>query len=230
MKRNKPWLAVFLGLVFTLLPLPLLAQEILLKGRVTDPQGNGLPAAVVQVASHDQVLARTTSGPDGLFQLKVHLAGEFVIKVEAAGFRPVTRTIAVRGSGNPEIQINMGQLASRIENVTVTADVNEVDVMSPDPAEKIFVRQEAARREPRPAGSAHLDSRLSNRDGFGRHQGAQYFAPGVAADHGEPIAQYIAVGSYLVPNNLSANAQGNGCSDPNIFNSHGECAREGRVI
>ena len=45
----------------------------------------------------------------------------------------------------------------------------------------------------------------------------QYFAPGVAGDHGEPIAQYIEVGSYLVPNNLSANAHGNGCADPNIY-------------
>jgi hypothetical protein len=45
----------------------------------------------------------------------------------------------------------------------------------------------------------------------------QYFAPGVAGDHGEPIAQYIQVGSYLVPNNLSANAHGNGYSDPNIY-------------
>jgi hypothetical protein len=45
----------------------------------------------------------------------------------------------------------------------------------------------------------------------------QYFAPGVMADHGEPIAQYIAVGGYLVTNNLSANAHGNGYSDPNIY-------------
>ena len=45
----------------------------------------------------------------------------------------------------------------------------------------------------------------------------QYFAPGVAGDHGEPIAQYISVGGYLVPNNLSANAHGNGYADPNIF-------------
>jgi hypothetical protein len=36
----------------------------------------------------------------------------------------------------------------------------------------------------------------------------QYFAPGVAGDHGEPIAMFIQVGSYLVPNNLSANRQG----------------------
>ena len=45
----------------------------------------------------------------------------------------------------------------------------------------------------------------------------QYFAPGVAADHGEPVAQFIAVGGYLLPNNLSANAHGNGYSDPNIL-------------
>jgi hypothetical protein len=45
----------------------------------------------------------------------------------------------------------------------------------------------------------------------------QYFAPGVAGDHGEPIAQYVQVGSYLVPNNLSANAHGNGYADPNIY-------------
>jgi hypothetical protein len=45
----------------------------------------------------------------------------------------------------------------------------------------------------------------------------QYFAPGVAGDHGEPIAQYIQIGSYLLSNNLSANAHGNGYADPNIM-------------
>ena len=36
-------------------------------------------------------------------------------------------------------------------------------------------------------------------------------------DHGEPIAQYIAVGGYLVTNNLSANVLGIGYADPNIY-------------
>src|SRR5271157_4908388 len=45
----------------------------------------------------------------------------------------------------------------------------------------------------------------------------QYFAPGVAGDHGEPIAMFIQVGSFLMPNNLSASAHGNGYSDPNIL-------------
>ena len=45
----------------------------------------------------------------------------------------------------------------------------------------------------------------------------QYFVPGVAGDHGEPIAQYIAIGTHLVTDNLSANAHGNGYADANIF-------------
>jgi hypothetical protein len=38
----------------------------------------------------------------------------------------------------------------------------------------------------------------------------------VAGDHGEPIAQFIQVGTYLMPNNLTANAHGNGYSDPKV--------------
>jgi hypothetical protein len=45
----------------------------------------------------------------------------------------------------------------------------------------------------------------------------QYFAPGVAGDHGEPIAQYFQIGDFLYPNNLPANAHGNGYADPNFL-------------
>jgi len=211
------WLAMSLGLFFILLPLALPAQEIVLKGRVTDPQGNGLPEALVQLVGHTQVLAQATSGPDGLFQLKVGSAGQFVIKVDAAGFRQVTHPIAVRASGNSEIQISMGTLSSHIENITVTADVNETDVLSPDPAERVFVRQDLLDANPgRPGAPVSIPGYPIETASSGI-KAPQYFAPGVAGDHGEPIAQYIAVGSYLVPNNLSANAHGNGYADPNIF-------------
>jgi hypothetical protein len=45
----------------------------------------------------------------------------------------------------------------------------------------------------------------------------QYFAPGVAGDHGEPIAQFFQIGNFLYPNNLPANAHGNGYTDPNFL-------------
>jgi Carboxypeptidase regulatory-like domain len=119
-----------------------LAQEIYVKGRVVDPQGNTLARAVVQLLAHNQVLAEAIAGPEGEFQMKVGSAGEFVVKVAAAGFRPVSRLVTVRASGNSAIEISMGQVSSRIENVTVTADVNESDVLSPDPGERVFVRQD----------------------------------------------------------------------------------------
>jgi hypothetical protein len=200
-----------------LLPCGLCAQEIVVKGQVIDPEGNALPNVSVQLIGHSQVLAQAMSGPDGQFLVKVTSAGEFVVKVAAPGFRPVVHPIIVRPSGNSAIKISMSQLASRTENITVTADVNEFDVLSPDPAEKVFVRQELLDANPgRPGAPVSIPGYPIETASNGI-KAPQYFAPGVAGDHGEPIAQYIAVGSYLVPNNLSANAHGNGYSDPNIF-------------
>ena len=45
----------------------------------------------------------------------------------------------------------------------------------------------------------------------------QYFVPGVAGDHGEPIAMFFQVGGFLFQNNLPANAHGNGYADPNVI-------------
>ena len=200
-----------------LTPCALIAQDIVLKGHVLDPQGNALADASVQLVDHDQVLVRTTSGPHGQFLVKVKSTGEFVVKVGAPGFRPITRSITIRSTGNPEIEIQMTKLSSRIESVTVTADVNESDVLSPDPGEKVFVRQELLDANPgRPGAPVSIPGYPIETASSGI-KAPQYFAPGVAGDHGEPIAQYIAVGSYLVPNNLSANAHGNGYADPNIF-------------
>src|ERR1700722_14132141 len=198
-------LAIFVLLLGSLSP-PLLGQEIGLRGRVTDPQGNGLPNASVQLIRHDsgakgQALGQTTSGPDGQFEIKAASAGEFDIRVDAEGFRQVIVTQNIHTGRNSDITVQMNQLSSRVETVTVTADVNGTDVLSPDPAEKVFVREDL------------LDA---NR---GR-PGAPVSIPGYpieTASSGIKAPQYIAVGNYLVPNNLSANAHGNGYSDPNIF-------------
>ena len=103
------------------------------------------------------------------------------------------------------------------DSVNVTADINTVDVLTPDPAEKVFVRQDLLDANPgRPGAPVSIPGYPIETASSGI-KAPQYFAPGVAGDHGEPIAQFIAVGGYLVPNNLSANAHGNGYSDPNIF-------------
>jgi uncharacterized protein involved in tellurium resistance len=210
-----------IGIVFLFLllaPCALLAQEeIVLKGNVSDPHGNALPNALVQLIAHNQLVSQSKSGADGQFLLKISSSGEFTIKVESPGFRTESRAVTVHVSGNPEIAISMSQVASRNENVTVTADINESDVLSPDPAEKVFVHQDLLDANPgRPGAPISIPGYPIETASSGI-KAPQYFAPGVAGDHGEPIAQYAAVGSYLLPNNLSANAHGNGYSDPNIF-------------
>ncbi|MGA7080656.1 MAG: TonB-dependent receptor [Terriglobales bacterium] len=199
------------------LSFPLLAQDIVLQGRVTDPQGSNLPKATVQLLDHGRVLGRATSGNDGLFQIRLSSAGKFVVKVEASGFRPVEQSVTVAVSRNPELTVKMTQLSSQTESVSVTADVNDVDVLSPDPAMKVFASEDLLDANPgRPGAPISIPGYPIETASSGI-KAPQYFAPGVAGDHGEPIAQYIQVGSYLVPNNLSANAHGNGYSDPNIY-------------
>jgi len=199
------------------LPVASLAQEVILHGRVADPQGNILPGATVRIMQNNRVLSQSKSGTDGQFTTYAPAPGNFTIKVDAPGFRSVGQSVIVRPGANPEITIRLGQLASRIENVTVTADVNETDVLTPDPGEKVFVRQDLLDANPgRPGAPVSIPGYPIETASSGI-KAPQYFAPGVAGDHGEPIAQYIAVGTYLVPNNLSANAHGNGYSDPNVF-------------
>jgi hypothetical protein len=211
------------ALVFLILaPGCLLSETIILKGRVVDPQGHTLPNASVTISGggHSRsgnIVAQTTSGSDGQFELVLESTGRFNIQVEAEGFRATIRPIAVQSGINPEIILTMSGLSSRIESVTVTADVNQTDIVSPDPGEKVFVRQDLLDANPgRPGAPVSIPGYPIETASSGI-KAPQYFAPGVAGDHGEPIAQYIAVGSYLVPNNLSANAHGNGYSDPNIF-------------
>src|ERR1035438_10245728 len=153
----------FRGTLFFLLfllffwPAPLLSQQvsehpIFLKGRVIDPQGNALPGASVELSVHDpsgnaQVLGTAISGRDGLFELNAPRRGPFDVKVQAAGFRPVTKRITAGPKENLAgassfIEIRLSQVASPTENVTVTADVDELDVLSPDPALRVFVTQD----------------------------------------------------------------------------------------
>jgi hypothetical protein len=195
----------------------LAAQEIALKGRTLDPQGNALPHTKVQLVKHDRVQAETISGPDGQFQFRISAPGEFILKADAIGFRPVSRPLTIHAGSNPPVEISLSQLSSRLENITVSANLREADVLNPDPAERVYVTEDMLDANPgRPGAPVSIPGYPIETASSGI-KAPQYFAPGVAGDHGEPIAQYIAVGSYLVPNNLSANAHGNGYADPNIF-------------
>src|SRR5208282_1450572 len=205
MKQRNMARLTFSLFLCSFLPMAASAQTVLLKGRVTDPSGNALPNASVQLLGHgasgnNQVVEQTTSGAEGRFELTDIAAGRFQINVDAEGFQPVLREVTVRSENNPEMMIGMNQLSTRVEKVSVTADVNDLDVQSPDPAIKVFASEDLLDANPgRPGAPISIPGYPIETASSGI-KAPQYFAPGVAGDHGEPIAQYIAVGDYLEPN------------------------------
>lgn len=193
------------------------AFAVSLSGNLTDPDGHAVSGATVQLlrnANSSQTETRTDG--DGQFSFSNLEPGEYRLSATFNGFLPIAERIAVSG-GNQTRNIQFIGLASPSESVVVTADINEPDILNPDPAERVFVTQDLLDANPGRPGAPVSIPGYPIETSSGGIKAPQYFAPGVAGDHGEPIAQFIAVGSYLLPNNLSANAHGNGYSDPNIF-------------
>jgi len=200
-----------------LLSLAAFADDFPVSGRVVDLQGSPIPGATVVFHPARQKLARQalTNG-QGRFEIKLSSSGSYGLTVSAAAFQQLSQSLILL-PGASSLDLQLVPLITRSDSVIVTADVNTIDVSSPDPAEKVFVRQDLLDANPgRPGAPVSIPGYPIETASSGI-KAPQYFAPGVAGDHGEPIAQYIAVGTYLMPNNLSANAHGNGYADPNIF-------------
>jgi hypothetical protein len=187
-----------------------------INGTVLDPGGRPVGGARVEFESGSGQRLASTTGPDGGFHLALPAWGACTVRVEAAGFAAVTRRLQLSAE-TANLTLRLEQVAAASEEVIVTADVSEVALTSPDPSEKVMVREELLDANPGRPGAPISIPGLPIETASGGIKAPQYFVPGVAGDHGEPIAQYIAVGGYLVANNLSANAHGNGYSDPNIY-------------
>jgi hypothetical protein len=189
-----------------------------LSGSLTDPAGSVVPGATIRLSQvPESSLNETLTNSQGQFFFANLTPGEYRLTAESPGFAPVMRNIKLANRKADTEKIQFVSVSPQIESVTVTANVNEMNVLAPDPAERVFVRQDLLDANPGLPGAPISIPGYPIESASGGIKAPQYFAPGVAGDHGEPIAQFIAVGSYLVPNNLSANAHGNGYADPNIF-------------
>ncbi len=188
-----------------------------ISGQITDPQGKPVAGANIVAQLRDSNTQETRSAPDGRYTFGVLPAGEYKLVASASGFIDVTHAVTVAEGSALTFDLQFTRLASSSQSVTVTADVTQVDVLSPDPAVKVFASEDLLDANPgRPGAPISIPGYPIETASSGI-KAPQYFAPGVAGDHGEPIAQFVQVGSYLVPNNLSANAHGNGYADPNIY-------------
>jgi hypothetical protein len=187
-----------------------------ISGTVLDPSGRPIAGALVHITASSGKLADVTTGSDGTFVALVAGSGAYTVSASAAGFAPVSRRVEVRQS-RATVDFQLDTITSSPVQVVVTGVANDVELTAPDPSQRVMVREELLDANPgRPGAPVSLPG-LPIETASGGIKAPQYFVPGVAGDHGEPIAQYLAVGGFLVPNNLSANAHGNGYADPNIF-------------
>jgi len=194
-----------------------LAEGPSITGKVTDPQGNAVANATVNLIADDgRAVQHRATGSDGQFSFAGIPPGKYTLKLNVAGFDPVNQLLVVRDAEPLTVDVQL-KLAAAKEEVKVSTDVLDVDVVTPDPVQRLVIRQETLDANPGRPGAPVSIPGLPIETASGGIKAPQYFAPGVAGDHGEPIASYIQVGSYLVSNNLSANAHGNGYADPNIL-------------
>jgi hypothetical protein len=186
-------------------------------GQVTDPQGKPVSAAAVRLNCDANRELQTATDAEGHFAFPSLPDDACQIFAEAPGFTPATQKFVLRDSQVVTINLQFSAITRRADTLTVTASLSDLDIEHPDPSERINIRQDILDANPgRPGAPVSLPG-LPIETASGGIKAPQYFAPGVAGDHGEPIAQFLLAGSYLVPNNLSANAHGNGYADPNIM-------------
>jgi hypothetical protein len=189
-----------------------------LSGSLTDPQGRIVVGASVRLVRRaDSSRLETQTSNQGQFSFGVLDPGEYRLTAESPGFSVVTRTVVVSEGPLPPQTLQFESVAVQSESTTVTADVADAGLFEPDPAQRVMIRDETLDANPGRPGMPVSIPGMPVESPAGGVKPPQYFAPGVAGDHGEPIAMFFQVGDYLFPNNLPANAHGNGYADPNVI-------------
>ena len=110
------------------------AHESSVSGNVIDAAEQPVMGAIVR-------LRREPSGPTqqtitdstGHFQINIHACGRFKISVQATAFEFLSEMIDVTNTGH-EFELRLKPRFNRNDTVVVTADINDLDVISPDPA------------------------------------------------------------------------------------------------
>lgn len=201
-----------------LLPLSLSASTNAgrVSGKILDPRGVPVAGAHLKLLNSAAALIREAkSDEQGSFILEDIEPGEYQLTAEEPTFVSVVLDVLVSGGQQKQVTLQFRQLASVSQTITVVASAPSL--LTPDPAQSIVIHDQVLDANPGRPGAPISIPGLPIETASGGIKAPQYFVPGVAGDHGEPIAQYFQIGDFLYPNNLPANAHGNGYADPNFL-------------
>jgi hypothetical protein len=188
-----------------------------LSGSLTDPQGRVVQNAAITLSRRADASRRETrTDRQGAFSFARLDVGEYQLTAEFSGFAVLTNRILLLSDMPRVVDLQFAGIASQSESVTVTSDVSDGGVFMPDPAQRVLVHDETLDANPGRPGMPVSIPGMPVESPAGGVKPPQYFVPGVAGDHGEPIAMFFQVGGFLFQNNLPANAHGNGYADPNV--------------
>jgi hypothetical protein len=195
---------------------PACADTATIRGRVLDPQGASVAGGNVKLLNAAGTkIAEAVSEANGAFRFTAVEPGVYQVTAESPAFVRVIVSVPLAAGQQREISIQFQQIVSAQQQVTVVASVPAIQ--TPDPAQTLVIHDQVLDANPGRPGAPISIPGLPIETASGGIKAPQYIAPGVAGDHGEPIAQYIQIGDSLFPNNLPANAHGNGYADPNFL-------------
>src|SRR5271165_6004160 len=175
-----------------------------ISGRVLDPQGAPVSQAHVKlVNAAGTAVGETHSDEQGRFTLDGFDPGVYQLIAESPSIVTVVQNVSIGPGQQQQVSLQFQQLAAVHQSITVVASAPSV--MTPDPAQSIVIHDQVLDANPGRPGAPISIPGLPIETASGGIKAPQYFAPGVAGDHGEPIAQFFQIGNYLYPNNLPAN-------------------------
>ena len=178
------------------------AVAVPVSGRVVDPQGTPVAGAELTLLNAGgSAVTRATTGDDGRFTLTNIDPGDYQLRAESPSFVTVIADVAVGSGQQSEIALQFQQIAAVQQQVTVVA--SDPSLMTPDPAQSIFIHDQVLDANPGRPGAPISIPGLPIETASGGIKAPQYFAPGVAGDHGEPIAQYFQIGDLPRPQQSS---------------------------
>jgi hypothetical protein len=179
-----------------------LIGRFVLRGHVVAADGTPIPKAQVLLGT-----TRASTDAQGSFQL-LALPGESKISIAAGGYTPLAIPVSISADTDLKIELQLSATTTVSAQGDSPASSGSVQILASD---------ELLQARPGQPGVPVALPGYPSETASGGVKAPQYFAPGVAGDHGEPIAQYIRIGDFLFPNNLPANAHGNGYADPNLL-------------
>jgi len=131
---------VFAGFLFLLAAAPaVLAQGGLIQGVIVDPADAVIPGAKVAAWDIDKgiVVRETTTGPDGMFQLRPLMQGVYTLRVECTGFKQLERKGLVLDAGEG---MNLGYVRMSMGETTTSVTVeSEVPMIETATSQKSYI-------------------------------------------------------------------------------------------